>query len=1097
MASILDRLDARANENPHGLLYSFLNINGEAAESLTYAAFLARTNVIAAHLVREYKFRSGDRVLLCYPPGLEMICAFLGSVRAGLIPVPVYPPNSHGFETALFKMIHVARDCGASGVLTSREYYGSLKTKLAKADSSVTSPERDHLTRLTWIVTEDLKESPGREIASNQAHDILFLQYTSGSTSNPKGVIVSHANVLHNCALIVDHERPIVVSWLPQYHDMGLLGGYLYPALAGGTTYGFSPIVFVQRPALWFEAMTRHEATMSTAPNFAFEYCLRPGRLSEASLANADLSSLRLLMTAAEPVKPNTYLRFLQTFEPCGLKPERFAAAYGLAENTLAVSARGTNVLSINSEALSRRRVRVTSEVSEIAGATQIFSCGKPLGDIVLKIVDPEKHVELSDGNVGEIWIDGPSKCLGYWNNPELTERSFHARTAGENPHGDGHLRTGDLGFIYQNELYVCGRIKDMIIVRGQNYYPQDVENIVEGASDLIRKTCVVACEIDEGHGPELAVIAEVRSTSAIPDPRDVATAIRECLNLETALVAFVRPKVLPKTSSGKIMRQRAKEMWLEGKFNALCRLGRNGAHSGGAGSNGKASRFDELKSRYRLQGDEAQSLAELGVDSLDLVLLLHEITEVLKRNGAEGLADRLDVGLIQSVSVSELFRLADLFEHSPETAVQHVRHSLARLRDQHRRREYAMMRSDRQLIFEPPHVLAPARRGEAGGILLTGGTGFLGPFLLKSLLEQTNDRIYVLVRAADDERAGERLRAALRSIGPFAEPFDQLLSARVVPICGDLASPNLGLSKERWKFFASGIHTIYHNAAAVNYVFSYEAMRAANVLGTNEVLKLAFEGRAKTVNHISTTFIFGWTLKKTLYEADSNRDMESLDFGYSQSKWTAEHLVKDAAGHGLQTRVFRPSLLSPSTLGGGSDPDIAIRLIAFMIQHGIAVDTLNQVSFVPGDIAGNNVVAICNEPKTVGGTYHVIRDEYANMMDVTNLITELTGRRFQFFKLREFIPEIIRRSTKNDLLFPLLDFLSGSVDRIAAMEFKRYDSLQYQRARDASPAGMQDSSLEDTVRGILRFLKRKGIVSFRERQANGRQGGALEEVLA
>jgi thioester reductase-like protein len=296
-------------------------------------------------------------------------------------------------------------------------------------------------------------------------------------------------------------------------------------------------------------------------------------------------------------------------------------------------------------------------------------------------------------------------------------------------------------------------------------------------------------------------------------------------------------------------------------------------------------------------------------------------------------------------------------------------------------------------------------------------------------------------------------------------------------------------LTEERRQFLAGGIHTIYHNAAAVNYVFSYEAMRAANILGTNEVLKLAFEGRAKTVNHMSTTFIFGWTLKKILYEADSNRDMESLDFGYSQSKWTAEHLVRDAARHGLQTRVFRPSLLSPSILGGGSDPDIAIRLIAFMIQHGIAVDTLNQVSFVPGDIAANNIVAICNERDTLNGTYHVIRDEYANMMDVTNLITELTGRRFQFFKLRDFIPEIIRRSTKNDLLFPLLDFLSGSVDRIAAMESKRYNSSQYQRARDACSAGMQDRPLEDTVRGILRFLKRKEIISFRECEANGRQG--------
>jgi thioester reductase-like protein len=253
--------------------------------------------------------------------------------------------------------------------------------------------------------------------------------------------------------------------------------------------------------------------------------------------------------------------------------------------------------------------------------------------------------------------------------------------------------------------------------------------------------------------------------------------------------------------------------------------------------------------------------------------------------------------------------------------------------------------------------------------------------------------------------------------------------------------------------------------------------MRGANVVGTNEVLRLAFEHHRKTFNLVSTTFIFGWATKEVLLETDNNDRMELLDFGYSQTKWVAEQAVMDAARHGLMTRIFRPALVSPSVEGGGHNLDIAIRLLAFMVNHGIGVDALNQVSFMPADVAANNIVAISNMAHTVNGTFHVTRDVYANMVNITDIITELTGRRFELFSLPEFVPEVIRRCTREDPLFPLLDFLIGSIDSISSMEFKRYDSSRYQQARDLSVAGLPDPSLEDTVGGILRFMQRQGII--------------------
>src|SRR5580698_8938834 len=250
MASILDQLDRLGNKHPNKLLYSFLDLNGNPLESYTYASFLHRTKAIAGRLREEHGLATGERLLLAYPPGLEMICAFFGCVRAGLIPVPVYPPGSRGFQSALYKMVHIAKDCQAAGILTSSDYHASLKTNLARSGVAASGVDVDYISSLPWIVTEDVEDTISDTISDGsmngtskiETSKILFLQYTSGSTMEPKGVIVTHDNILETCPLVIDHPEPVVVSWLPQYHDMGLIGCYLYPALKGGTTYGFAPM---------------------------------------------------------------------------------------------------------------------------------------------------------------------------------------------------------------------------------------------------------------------------------------------------------------------------------------------------------------------------------------------------------------------------------------------------------------------------------------------------------------------------------------------------------------------------------------------------------------------------------------------------------------------------------------------------------------------------------------------------------------------------------------------------------------------------------------------------------------------------------------
>jgi thioester reductase-like protein len=1080
--SIFSQLQMLASKHPDKLLYSYLDVDGDPIESYTYASFLLRAEAVAGHLLKDGRFAADDRLLLAYPPGLEMICAFFGCIRAGLIPVPVYPPSSRGFQSALYKMVYIAKDCQAAGILTSSDYHASLKTNLARSGVSTSGVDVDYISGLPWIATEAFLDSTG-DLSSIAPSKILFLQYTSGSTMEPKGVIVSHENVLATSPLVIENEAPIVVSWLPQYHDMGLIGCYLYPALRGGTTYGFAPMDFIQRPILWFETISKYRATSTVAPNFAYDYCLRTGRLPKESLEACNLSSLLALMCAAEPVKPDTYTRFLEAFQPYGLKSESFYVAYGLAENTLAVTLHGRNIVSVNKRAMALGKARMTTEVSEIDGAQQIVSCGAPLPGLDLKIVDPEGHFALDPGRVGEIWLAGNGKCQGYWNNPELTLKQFRARLVDDRPYDDGYLRTGDLGFMHEGELYVCGRIKDMIILRGQNYYPHDIENVVEKSSSLIRHNCIAAFQIHEDNEPALAIVAEVKNPKVLPDARKIATAVRNYLNVEVAVISLIAPRAVPRTSSGKIMRHKTKQMWMAGEFTVLSDFSRDGDVDAAQSPADMHSPFAELKARYNLTGQESYNLVEAGLDSLDLVGFMHELKELLKDKGAEMLARQVDIGLVQRVSVAELFGLADQLESAPEEALLHLRTFLAAFREEQNALEMQMMREDTKLLFEPPAPAPVPNISSPRQILLTGGTGFIGPFLIKSLLEQTEATIHVLVRASDEVQGKQRLRAAMHSMGSVPAHLMELFEARVVPVCGDLGQKGLGLMQEAWDFLTTEIDTVFHNGATVNYLFNYDMMRDANVLGTNEILRLAFEGRSKEFNYVSTTFIFGWAVKSVLYETDSNANMELLDFGYSQTKWVAEQVVFDAQRRGLSVRVFRPALVSPSVDGGGNNFDIAVRLVAFMVNHGIGVDTLNQVSFVPADIVANNIVAISTSPGTANRTFHVVRDDYSNMTDITRLITESTGRQFEAFTLPEFVPELIRRCRKEDLLFPLLDFLVGSVDNISSMEFKRYDSSTYQAARDASAWGRPDPTLEETVNGILKFMNRKGIISVTVRE--------------
>jgi thioester reductase-like protein len=1074
--TLIDCLTRWAESEPDGELYTYLDVEGRERDTYTYLAFQERTRHLAWHLATRAGLKRGDRVLLVYPPGLEIIAAFFACARIGVIPVPVYPPTPMNFEIGLGKLTYIANDCEAAAALTTRGFYRSYR--LLQAKRTLSAPwSRPKLPKLEWITTDDVRGVAPVGYADDPG-DVLFLQYTSGSTSDPKGVVVTHRNVVENGRATVDH-RMVGVSWLPQYHDMGLIGYYLFPVVVGGKVYGFSPLDFLKRPALWLQTISRVGATYTSSPNFGYEYCLRPDKVGDDDLPGLDLSSLRVMMNAAEPVRSDTFERFFERFAPCGLRQEAHVAAYGLAENTLCVSNHGRHVVTANKRLLQQQKLHLEPQQAKNVNQVRLVSCGAPLAGVDVRVVDPETRAVLHEKQIGEIWLSGPATCGGYWRRPELTEEVFGGTIAGD-AEGRRHLRTGDLGYLHEGEVYVCGRIKDLIIIRGVNYYPQDIEKIVESASARIRTGGVAAFDVEE-EGEALVVIVEVRKSGDLPDPREIARAVRTQYYIEPHTIAFVPAKTISKTTSGKTARAATRRRWLAGEIEAIATHHSVREQEPAGDLSGLRERFQYIVELYNLTGREDYSFAEIGIDSLTMVRLIEDIKDLLEEHGAGELVRHVDVKLLQRLTIAEFFSLLDQFEKAADQPIAALRHVLKKIQDDHEAYERDCMRADATL---PAPASAQGRGAEVNAMLLTGATGFFGPFLLASLLRKTPYTLHVVVRATDPVHGMGRLRASLRRSRLWTPELDATLEERVRVVCGDVARHNLGMKSETWRTLSGKVQAVCHNAALVNYVMGYDALRPHNVDGTREMIRFARTGVEKEFHLISSTFIYGWTVKPVLLESDANPEMANLDFGYAQSKWVAEQLVYAAAASGLPARVYRPSLISPSTGGVGSRDDIAVRLIAFMINHGVAVDAKNQISFLPADIVADNIASLVARPSDWGRTYHATVDGYYNMKDVTEVIARNYGYDFAYYDIPRFIAEMNRRATADDPIYPLLDFFNRSVDKLVAMQHKRYGNDGWREARVAAPDGRPDPALEETVSYLMDFMLREGIVQPRARKA-------------
>lgn len=1078
MDSIISHLEAAVEAHPDNILFSFLNASGEIVDAYTYRLFHERTNYVSASLRDAGAIRYGQPVLLVYPPGLDFIVAFFACVKSGAIPVPVPPPDSSGFVGGLEKLAGFVADCGAATALTTRHHLEHMRDVAGRSAESTQAFFEGPLGRLAWVATDGLQgalaDYPSR------VSSLLLLQYTSGATQSPRGVMVSHGNVIHNCFATVDH-RPVGVSWLPHYHDMGLIGCHLYILLRRGCLYGFSGANFLKRPLLWLETISRFRGTISGAPNFAFEYCLRDDRVPPRKLESLDLRSMRCLMNASEPVRASTYERFLAKFERCGLSPQASVVFYGLAENTLSVSGDGRVRVTVNTHLLEQNRLRLEAARTDAYDQTRLVSCGRPRPGVEVRIVDGATRTALGEDRIGEVWVAGEGKARGYWNKPALTRELLEA-TIEDETDGARYLRTGDRGFLHEGELFICGRLKDMIIIGGRNYYPNDIEAVVEHASPKVRPGCVAAFAIHREDGEALAVLAEATRANDPPDLEQIVAAVRKRCQIEIDVLALVPHGSMVKTSSAKIARQEIRRRWQQGLTHPVTQRNRTATET-------TADSIDELLRRLAATEQDEVTLAELGLDSMTLVelsLYLERLAETLGPEARELHDTLFDLRLLQAVTVGELRAFLSRPASPSEAPAIDPRTYIERLRSIESE-ELALMQRDARLPLE----IAPNGFHGAPGnkVLLTGATGFLGSFVLESLLRKTDLEVVTLVRAEDAAHARRRTESALERTGLWDDRLQQAFASRVTALQGDIAQPMFGQSARRWDALCREVSGIYYCGAEVDYVKPYRALFGPNVSSTIEVLRLATTACRKALHYASTTFVFGFGGQAVCREDDWNAEMAGLNFGYTQTKWVAEQLVHEAVQRGVAARVYRPAFITASGLGRYVRRDLTVRVLAYMIQHRIAVDSANQISFLPVDVCASNIVALSLLDDPQARSFHLTADDYYTLQTVCGLITRHHGYSFDYMSIERMVAHVNEHCTKEDPLFPLVAFFNHNFRRIDEMRDKRYLNDIYRRSRALSALSMDEPPLAETVSSIVTFLQREHLVPSAPLQEERRAG--------
>ncbi|RUT07253.1 hypothetical protein DSM106972_025140 [Dulcicalothrix desertica PCC 7102] len=1029
--NLVDLLINKAQEQPEQTIFKFLQEGEAETDSLNYQELDFKARVIAAKL--QNMGMTGERALLLYPPGLEFITAFFGCLYAGVIGVPAYPPRAN---QNLVRLQAIVTSAGASMALTTASLLPSLEQRWASS------------LPLHWLATDSIKDNSAswKQILINQ-DSLAFLQYTSGSTGVPKGVMVSHGNLMHNSEYIRQafelSPESVSVTWLPSFHDMGLIDGIIQPLYTGFLGVVMPPVAFIQQPIRWLQAISRYKATHCGGPNFGYDLCTK---IKSEQLQGLDLSSWKSAYSGAEPVRRETLEKFTHTFADWGFQARFFYPCYGMAEATLMITGGAVNnepvYCTVDSTALSQNQI-IEVEDRNTQKPKHLVGCGHVWLDTKLVIVNPDTLTQCSSDQVGEIWVSGGSVAQGYWKQEEHTEQTFKAYLAdsGSRP----FLRTGDLGFVKNGELFVTGRLKDVVIIRGRNHYPQDIELTVERSNVSIRTSCSAAFSVEVAGEERLVIAVEVdrrfirshrqlerRQQQSIDgceaviaselDAPDTISVIRQAVSqhhdLQVYAVLLLKTGSIPKTSSGKIQRHACRNGFLNGTLDVVQQwietvpvqsVIEETFHSTNVKPNWVVSLVAQKLQVNPQAINTQQPLSYYGLDSVQAVMLVADFEQYLERKLTPTL-------LYEYPTIDALVKYLDLV---------HTEASTTSIDNNQAPPLSVELNLNNEALLDPAicRITDFSEISKNKSILLTGATGFLGAYLLQQLCSEQKD-VYCLVRASDTEIAKYRIQQNLELYGIWDESF----SSRIIPVIGDLSKLKFGFANDEFENLASKIDTIYHSGALLNFVYPYCALKPVNVVGTQEILRLANQTKTKPVHYISSVSVFEGSAyaNQVVTESDPLLHCEGIYMGYSQSKWVAEKLVMAACERGLPVCIYRPPLISgDSQTGAWYTSDFICRMIKGGIQMGYLPDLDFELDISPVDYVSKAIIYLSKQNHSNGQAFHLMNPSSIHWSELIDWMQSI-GYSVQRISYNKWLEKLINTSaTENQALYPLLPFFS------------------------------------------------------------------------
>lgn len=962
--TVSDAIQAWAHLTPNAISLRFLK-SGTVAEELTAFALNERVDEVAKYLAG--RLVPGDRALLLFKPGLDFVVAFAGCLRAGIVAVPTMLPGPH---EGIRRLSAIIENCHPSIVLS----HTGARATLDGHDIPCSIAEIDHI-----------KPSSDVDHVLPRKSDLALLQYTSGSTGTPKGVMIRHENLMSNIGLLIKRfkveQANSTVSWLPHYHDMGLIGPILTFLVAGRPAVLMAPSDFLREPLSWLKAISLYRASIITAPTFAFDLCTRrlldpPSDFQDTAL---DLSHVRVAIVGAEMIRASTVARFASAASQYGFSAGAFHPCYGLAESTLFVDGvrgpLGRVTRRFASQALANGRVEVPTAHHERPTDKMLVASGTGLeqDDTFILVGKPGTSKIVPPSTVGEICVSSPSVAAGYWGRDSENDSIFRAKLDGAP--GRRFLRTGDLGFVHDGLLFIIGRQDDLIILNGVNYYPHDIEESSSAAHADVAGCRAAAVAVDTDEGSRLVIMQEMRRRKHTDaEHASIVAAIRqavyEACGIAVHDVVLVPPGRLPSTTSGKIRRRRCRDLYQSQELpstwvrlsSSTVPVARSAADTAPKRTPTASVHLDALRSLIsELLACPASNIdARLPITAypLDSLKLVELILLAEARLGWH-------------LSVEQLLgadSLADLVNQSGEfTAV-----------------DAARLWADAALpaTFQPPKGTWERQ----GDIVLTGATGMLGIRLLAELLSTSDRSIRCLVRTPEND-ARERLTSHLFDLGISPETIRQRITCTAV----DLSKLTLGLSDKQYDTLATQAAIVIHSAAVLDFVRPYATLRPTNVEGTRAMINLAATGRRKRVAHISSISVLETPLKASqlLGEHEPLDYPETLATGYAQTKWVSDVMVGRAKDRGFQTSIFRvPWLLDIPSAGRPPVDGFLMRFFASCVDLGCVPDTEARFNIVPAAFAAKMIAAIALGPEMDTLTYHLGADRGIEAAELQSILS-------------------------------------------------------------------------------------------------------------